>query len=196
MSKTIRFEAKKINDPNLKHLIAECEKNNALHQELLYKHFYNYALTICRLYSYTNHDAASILNDSFIKVFNALKKKKYDDNIPFKNWLRKIITNTAIDSIRKNLKHSRHLEINEDTCNITDNYTIIDNLSYHDILKLLDQLPQQHRVVFNLYEIQGYKHEEIALQLKIAISTSRVFLTRAKRELRLLILKNETYHGK
>jgi RNA polymerase sigma-70 factor (ECF subfamily) len=191
MSKNIRLKAKISNTLKLEQLIAACEKNNNLHQELLYKHFYNYALTICRLYTYNDHDAVSIMNDSFLKVFEALKKKKYNQNIPFKNWLRKIITNTAIDAIRKNLKHTRHVEINEEIINIGENSNIIETLSYHDILNFLDQLSPQHRAVFNLHEIQGYKHEEIAERLKIAISTSRVFLTRAKRELRTLILRNE-----
>ena len=174
---------------HLEKILAECEKGNVLHQEMLYKHFYGYALSICRLYTYSNDDAVSILNDSFLKVFSSIKKKKYSNSIPFKNWLRRILINTAIDSYRKNVKHYYHLEIeNEETVYADSN--VIEDLTIQDILKLLDQLPEMHRIVFNLYEIQGFSHQEISKKLTIGESTSRVFLTRAKKKLRVLIGEN------
>jgi RNA polymerase sigma-70 factor (ECF subfamily) len=173
----------------LERLIAECKKGNVLHQEMLYKHFYGYALSICRLYTYSNDDAVSILNDSFLKVFTSIKKEGYNNSIPFKNWLRKILINTAIDNYRKNSRHNNHIEISE-AANVLATTNSVENLNAEDILKLLDQLPEQHRLVFNLYEIQGFNHQEISLKLAISESTSRVFLTRAKKKLRVLIGKN------
>ncbi len=173
----------------LENILTECKNGNVLHQELLYKHFYGYALSICRLYTYSNDDAVSILNDSFLKVFSSIKKKGYNNNIPFKNWLRRILINTAIDNYRKNVKHYYHLEIENEEDIYTDN-SVIDDLTIKDILKLLDQLPEMHRIVFNLYEIQGFNHKEISEKLTIGESTSRVFLTRAKKKLRILIGKN------
>ena len=173
----------------LEKLIAECKKGNVLHQEMLYKHFYGYALSICRLYTYSNDDAVSILNDSFLKVFSSIQKKGYNDAIPFKNWLRRILINTAIDNYRKNAKHQYHLEIEGNEPIYTDTNSIND-LNVQDILKLLDQLPEKQRMVFNLYEIQGFNHQEISLKLNIGESSSRVFLTRAKKMLRVLFNKN------
>lgn len=173
----------------LENLITKCKKGNVLHQEMLYKHFYGYALSICRLYTYSDDDAVSILNDSFLKVFSAIQKKGYNDAIPFKNWLRRILINTAIDNYRKNSKHRYHLEIEENEPIYTETNSIND-LNVQDILKLLDQLPEAHRMVFNLYEIQGFNHQEISLKLNIGESTSRVFLTRAKKKLRVLFNKN------
>lgn len=174
---------------NLEKIITGCRKGNVLQQELLYKHFYGYALSICRLYTYSNDDAVSILNDSFLKVFSSINKKGYNNNIPFKNWLRRILINTAIDSYRKNSKHYYHLEIENDELAYADS-NVIDDLTFKDILKLLDQLPEMHRIVFNLYEIQGFNHSEISKKLAVTESTSRVFLTRAKKKLRILIDKN------
>lgn len=171
-------------------LIHECEKGNIISQEMLYKHFYGYSLSICRLYTYSNDEAVSILNDSFLKVFSSVQKKKYNKEIPFKYWLRKILINTAIDSYRKNLKHNNLLNI-EDVVHIkSTNTNVLDTLNAEDIINLLDQLPEMHRIVFNLYEIQGYNHNEISDKLSIAESSSRVFLTRAKTKLRVLIHKN------
>jgi RNA polymerase sigma-70 factor (ECF subfamily) len=173
----------------LENILTECEKGNVLHQEMLYKHFYGYALSICRLYTYSNDDAVSILNDSFLKVFSTIEKKKYNNSVPFKNWLRRIIINTAIDNYRKNSKHYYHLEV-EEAVGVVADITIIEDLTVEDILSLLDQLPETHRIVFNMSEIQGFNHKEIAQKLNISESSSRVFLTRAKKKLRILIGKN------
>ena len=97
--------------------------------------------------------------------------------------------NTAIDNYRKNSKHYYHLDVDE-AVNVQSDTNIIEQLTVEDILKLLDQLPELHRVVFNLYEIQGFSHQEISVQLAITESTSRVFLTRAKKKLRVLINEN------
>jgi len=176
-------------DAHLKNILTECEKGNVYHQEMLYKKFYGYALTICRLYTYSDDDAVTILNDSFLKAFSTIEKKGYNNGVPFKNWLRRILINTAIDNYRKNSKHYYHLNV-EEAYTIEADINIIEELTVEDILKLLDQLPEFHRLVFNMYEIQGFSHKEIAEKLNIGVSTSRVFLTRAKKELRVLMGKN------
>jgi RNA polymerase sigma factor (sigma-70 family) len=68
---------------------------------------------------------------------------------------------------------------------------IIDQLSAKDILKLLDSLPEIHRMVFNLYEIDGYNHDEIGNMLNIPVSSSRVYLSRAKEKLRKYLTKQQ-----
>ena len=185
----VYLEQKQEQINHIEQIIAECKKGNVVYQEMLYKHFYGYALTICRLYTYSNDDAVSILNDGFLKVFTSLEKNGYNESTEFKYWLRKILINTAIDNYRKNSKHYYHLDVDE-AVNVQSDTNIIEQLTVEDILKLLDQLPELHRVVFNLYEIQGFSHQEISVQLAITESTSRVFLTRAKKKLRVLIVTN------
>jgi len=185
----VKLEQKIRENSNLEKILFECEQGKEVYQELLYKHFYGYAMSICRLYTYSVDEAASILNDSFLKVFTSLENKKYNAAKPFKTWLRRILINTAIDNHRKNSKHNYHLEIEEAELVIPSTDSI-NNLHVEDILKLLDQLPETYRMVFNLYEIQGFSHFEIGSKLSISESTSRVFLTRAKRKLRVLFNEN------
>ena len=170
-------------------LIEGCKSGKESCQEQLYKLFYAYALSICRLYTYSNDEAVSILNDSFIKVFSMLTKNEFELKSPFKFYLRRIVINTAIDNYRKNKKHQVFLDT-EETEQTSFSVDVIEALTYNDIIKLLDKLPQMHRVVFNLYEIQGFKHYEIAEKLKISESSSRTFLTRAKKKMRILINKH------
>lgn len=68
----------------------------------------------------------------------------------------------------------------------------ISQLNAQDILKLLNTLPDIHRVIFNMYEIEGFSHDEISKMLNIPESSSRVYLTRAKSKLRELYSKTLT----
>lgn len=150
-------------------------------------------MRICLRYAYTKTDASEILNDSFLKVFKNIKK--YDEQRDFMPWLQTIIVNTAIDYYRKNAKYKPTLEIEEAENEVIE-AGLVDDLEFNDIKKLLDELPEQYRLVFNLYEIEGYTHKEIGQKLQIDESTSRSYLTRAKKKLRKLVeihfeLKNE-----
>ncbi len=167
-------------------IIKGCIKGKMDAQEALYKQFYAYGMSVCLRYAHNRDEAAEIMNDSFLKVFNHINK--YKENQSFKSWFRRIIINTAIDNYRKNSKHYNHYD--ED---LIDNEVLdcdlIDELDMEGALELLKQLPEQYRLTFNLFEIEGYSHEEIADFLGIAESTSRSNLTRAKKILRHAFLK-------
>jgi RNA polymerase sigma-70 factor (ECF subfamily) len=156
-------------------------------QEILYKKFFGYALSVALMYHRQRSDAIEVVNDSFVKVFS--KIEKYDTSKPFMGWLRKIVINTSIDNFRRNNK--KHLFIEAEKQIIPDETpNVISQLSAQDIIGLLNLLPNFHRTVFCLYEIDGFSHEEIAEKLNIPISSSRVYLTRAKKQLRELLPAN------
>lgn len=165
-------------------LVKNCKSGELRYQELLYKHFYSYAMGIGMRYLSNRDDAMEVVNDSFIKAFKGIKF--YNENQSFRGWLRKIVVNTAIDLKRKNLKHSENLDIDQ-AVYIGKPAAIIDELSAKDILKLLNDLPEIHRMVFNLYELDGYNHDEIGAMLNIPVSSSRVYLSRAKEKLRFFL---------
>ncbi len=166
-------------------LIQQCKNGDLKHLEMLYKHFYGYAMGIALRYSNNRDDALEVANDAFIKAFGGLKN--FEGDKPFKAWLRRIVVNTAIDKQRREQKHkSEDLEKAE---YIASPANIIEQLNANDILRLLAGLPRIHRTVFNLYEIDGYSHDEIGVILNIPTSSSRVYLTRAKEKLRELLGK-------
>lgn len=162
-------------------LIQKCKQGNLKHQEKLYMHFYSYAMGVGLRYLNDRDDALEVVNDSFIKVFKSIASFKNENN--FKPWLRKIIVNTALDRRRKDLKHQNHSDL-ESAENVSFAPQAIAHLNSQDILKLLDTLPILQRTVFNMYEIDGYNHEEISELLQISASSSRVNLSRAKEKLR------------
>ncbi|GAB2693400.1 sigma-70 family RNA polymerase sigma factor [Mucilaginibacter koreensis] len=173
-------------------IISECKKGSLKHQELLYKQFYGFATGVCLRYSLSEDDALEAVNDAFIKVFNAIHL--YNESNPFKAWLRSIVVNTAIDRRRKEMKYHLQAEINDALPVIEPEY-ISSHLNAQDILKMMDTLPPLHRTVFNLYEIDGYSHDEIGQMLDLPASSSRVYLSRAKEKLKKVIKSESAKHG-
>lgn len=162
-------------------IIQHCQKGSLKSQEQLYKRFYGYAMGVSLRYSISRDDALEVVNDAFIKVFNTIQT--YNTERPFKAWLRRIVINTAIDRRRKDLKYQLHTDI-DDAGHIGHTATAVDTLHAQDILKMMETLPAVQRAIFNLYEIDGYNHDEIAIMLSIPASSSRVYLSRAKEKLR------------
>ena len=68
-----------------------------------------------------------------------------------------------------------------------DHPDVHSQLNVEDILTLLEQLPRNQRIVFNLAIIDGYSHREIADFLDIKESSSRTFLARARNTMQQLI---------
>jgi len=164
-------------------IISQCKTGSLKYQEALYKRFYSYAMGISLRYSLNRDDALEVVNDAFIKVFNAISS--YNSDKPFKAWLRTIIVNTAIDRRRKDMKFQLHVELDYATPVMAGSTAA--NLDVQDILKLMKNLPPLQAAIFNLYEVDGYNHDEISVLLNIPVSSSRVYLSRAKEKLRSLI---------
>jgi RNA polymerase sigma factor (sigma-70 family) len=165
-------------------LIAGCKRRSAKHEEFFFKKYYGYVMGISLSYAKDRDLAKEIVNDSFLKFFGSIKN--FDEFQSVKSWLRRITVNTSIDFYRKNKKIREQLEINEQT-EVFHEVNAIGNLAYEDLIALLNQLPDDQKLVFNLYEVEGYSHKEIAGRLKITESSSRVYLARAKAKLRELV---------
>jgi RNA polymerase sigma factor (sigma-70 family) len=168
-----------------KDLIQEARKGDPRSLERLYKHFYGYAMSVALRYSGNREEACEIVNDSFMKVFDKLGQ--YSEDSSFKGWLRRILINTSVDYYRRNLKHSGMLDV--ELLEVEASHlSVLDELSREDILALLWELPETLRIIFNMFEIEGYKHNEIAAHLNIPSSTCRTYLARAKDMLREKII--------
>ncbi|MDD2277902.1 MAG: RNA polymerase sigma factor [Bacteroidales bacterium] len=169
-------------------LIGGCLSDDKKSQELLYKRYFSYAMSICIRYTKSSTEAIEVVNDGFMKVLENLET--YDSAKPFKTWYAKILVNTSIDSYRRSAKHDATLSISYLDEMEDQEPTIESDLSVEDILKLYDELPEAHKITFNLYEIEGYSHKEIGEMLGVTESTSRSTLTRAKKMLQILYSKH------
>ncbi|WP_143962424.1 RNA polymerase sigma factor [Litoribacter populi] len=163
------------------HLIKEAKSGNAAAIEKLYRHFYGYAMSVALRYTNTRDEACEVVNDSYLKAFNKLDQ--YSTGSSFKGWFRRIIINTSIDNYRKNQKHYAVLEIDKAAAESYDS-DAVDDLTKEEILGMLRELPEILRIVFNMYEIEGFSHKEIGEELGFPSSSSRTYLARAKQKLR------------
>jgi RNA polymerase sigma factor (sigma-70 family) len=156
-------------------------------QELLYKQFYGFAMGVCLRYTQSKDEAVEVVNDGFLKVFT--KGEQYDANYPFKAWLKRIMVNTALDYYRKNQKHYYHENI-EDAYEVSSQESnAISHLSYEELMELVQKLPPSYRMVFSLFAIDGYSHDEISKKLGISEGTSKSNLSRARDALKAMLAR-------
>lgn len=145
-------------------------------------------MSVCLLrYTRSRDEAIEIVNDGFIKVFNHVDK--VDLTKSFKNWLRRIMVNTALDFYRQNHKHYNHEDIQEGEYLISDSKDASSDLSYEELLGFVQKLSPAYRTVFNLFAIDGYSHDEIGVMLGISTGTSKSNLARARINLREMLSK-------
>jgi RNA polymerase sigma factor (sigma-70 family) len=172
------------NNASLDLILKGCRKNDRGSQKMLYEKFYGYAMSICLRYADNRDEASLILNDGFMKLFTSMKH--FDLTRPLKPWLRKILVNTAINHYKEK---QRQIQVDEmDRAEMeSETENIISGISYQEIIAMLHQLPPAYRTVFNLYAIEGYKHEEIAKMLGITVGTSKSNLFKAKEHLRRIL---------
>jgi RNA polymerase sigma factor (sigma-70 family) len=152
--------------------------------------FYAYGMSITLRYAESRNEGAQILNDAFLKVFEHIGS--YDTRRPFKPWFRRIVLNTAINHYHKTNreKFRNHKEFTEEMS--PEQESITTGISYNELIGLVQKLSPGYRMVFNLYVIEGFTHEEIAEQLGIATGTSKSNLHKAKQNLRVLLEKSLT----
>ncbi len=165
-------------------LVKRCAGGDIRSQEVLYRRYFSFAMSVCIRYTRDETEAMEIVNDSYMKVLDRLSG--YDHSKPFKGWYGRILVNTAIDNYRKNLKLNETISIDTLGENIENDPEIENELSVNDILTLYRYLPAHYKITFNLFEIEGYSHEEIGQMLGVSASTSRSNLARAKKMLREL----------
>ena len=174
-------------------ILEGCKKENRNCQRALYELYYGYGLSIGLRYAYNREEAVEILNDSFIKVFSKLQQ--YNIEQPFKPWFRRILIHSAIDYHRAQHKFPTPIDIDSVIYLLDDELPLPVLSSEEDALPLVQALPPQYRMVFNLYVMEEYDHKEIAALLGISESTSRANLARAKEKLRDSVLKKKAING-
>jgi RNA polymerase sigma factor (sigma-70 family) len=170
-------------------ILAACVKGDRGCQELLYKQFFGFAMSICLRYVSSKDEAIEVVHDSFMKVF--LKSDQYKEDSSFKAWFKKIVINSSIDYLRKEKKHTFQQDISE-AIDVFYAETSNANLNHADLMKLVYALPPAYKLAFSMYAIDGYTHAEIANSLGITEGTSKSNLSRAREILRKKLEQIET----
>ena len=152
----------------------------------LYKEHSSYMYGICLRYTKDTDDAQDVLQDGFIKVYNALDSFKGESKI--KTWISRIMVNTAINHYRKKkVLNTYPIEENEVGGLNFDKIDVLNKMSADELLELIKLLPEGYSLVFNLYVIDELKHKEIAKELNISVGTSKSQLMRGRKKFEELL---------
>ncbi len=178
-------------------LMEGCKADNRKMQELLYKRTSAKMLAVCMRYAKDKMEAEDSLQVGDIKVFQKVKEYRGDGS--FEGWMRRIMVNTAIESYRKNIKFMNLVPI-DDAFDPPATGFDFNRLGVQDLMKLIQNLADGYRMVFNMYAIEGYSHKEISEILGISEGASKSQLSRARSILKQEIIKMEginyaTYTG-
>ena len=164
----------------LDQIINDCKKNNSKAQEQLYRLFSKKFFGVCLKYSSNYADAQDNLQDGFLIIFR--KINQFSGKGSFEGWAKRVMINNALQKF----KGARYLELTNE--NIVEDDVEIDDESVpiEYLMQIIQDLPDQYRLVFSLYVLDGYSHKEIAETLKITTGTTKSNLSRAR-----LILKEK-----
>jgi RNA polymerase sigma factor (sigma-70 family) len=171
-------------------LIKGCIKGDRKFQELLYHKYARTMYAICLSYTKDRATAQDILQDSFVKVFD--KIKTFNQQGSLEGWIKRIISNTAIDHFRKKSTLSDYVQYDQVFNESDTGGNALDHINAQEVLEQVTKLPDGARVIFNLYAIEGYSHKEISKKLNISIGTSKSQFSRARNILQNL-LKSVAY---
>lgn len=170
-------------------LIKGCLREDPTCQRMLFGRYSSALLGVSRRYARNNEDAEDILQDAFIKIFK--KMGQYKSEGSFEGWMRRVVVNTALKkyTVSRYNKEFTTDEHKDTSPADLDSVPAFNHLSEKDLLNLINNLPDGYRIIFNMYVIEGYQHDEIADLLGIQPGTSRSQLVKARSLLQKEILQ-------
>lgn len=172
---------------DLKPIISDCINGSRKAQSMLYHQFAPKMFGVCLRYAKDSTEAEDNLQDGFIKVFANLKNFRHDGSL--EGWIRRIMINVSLEKLRKQrLLYPVEDVAVYDSVNFSDD--VLAKIAADDLLKLIQQLPPRYRMVFNLYVIEGFSHQEIAQEMEITPGTSKSNLARAREILKKKVQEN------
>jgi RNA polymerase sigma factor (sigma-70 family) len=166
---------------DLENIISQCAAGESKAQEKLYHLFAPKMFGVCLRYAKDYNEAEDNLQDGFVKVFTNIKNFRHEGSL--EGWVRRIMVNVSLEKFRKH----RSLFPVEDMGVYESNQfadEILDKITSEELLSLIQQLSPRYRMVFNLYVIEGYNHQQISEEMGINIGTSKSNLARAREVLK------------
>jgi RNA polymerase sigma-70 factor (ECF subfamily) len=159
-------------------LVERCLKGDASAQHLLFKTHSSKMYALCLRYMGNQLEAEDVLQDSFIKVFERLKQWKGDG--PLGGWIRSVVVNTALTQLKSRKKTQGEVQVEEAFQVFDYAESQLQAMQTAELMKMIQEMPDGYRTVFNLFAIEGYAHKEIAEQLGITESTSKTQFLKAR----------------
>lgn len=172
-------------------LVKRCIEDHAKAKKELYEGFAPAMFAICCRYAKNQEDAEDIFQQSFIKVYEKLKQIRDPQTLP--GWLKSIFIHEALDFYKTKYQKQSFTEINDHDVRQFDMNEAVEQLNMEEIRVEINKLPDKCRMVFNLFVIDGFSHQEISELAHISVGTSKSQLFEAKKRLKIQISKKYDY---
>jgi RNA polymerase sigma factor (sigma-70 family) len=174
-------------------LVEKCLINDRIAQYELYNRYSKQMYNVCMRMVSEADKASDLLQEGFIEVFH--KIGQYSGQGSLGGWIRKLMITTCLDGIRRE-KRDR-LMFSETLPEVNEEVTIPADINIDIVIQIVESLPTGYRVIFSLYALEGYDHEEIAQIMGISEQTSKSQYHRAKikikEQIEKLNLKDKLY---
>ena len=158
-------------------LIAALKRGEGRAHKVVYERYAGKMLAVCTRYCANRNDAEEVMLDGFMRVFEKIGQFREDGS--FEGWMRRVMITESLMFLRKNKQWRQ--EVPMDDVLVEPDYEWADTaVNENDLLRMVNQLPDGYRTVFNLYAIEGYAHAEIGEMLGISEGTSKSQLSRAR----------------
>lgn len=163
-------------------LAERCARGERLAFKELYDGFAGRLLALSARYVGSRDDAEDVLQESFIKIFDSIGAFKYRGKGSLYAWLSRIVVNRSVDRLREQ-KRLGTVSLEEARTDSGDGITRDDvgTLPEDVLARMIEELPDGYRTVFNMFAVDGYSHKEIGkmLGIKEKSSSSQFFRARA-----------------
>lgn len=171
-------------------LSLQCKRGDSHACRMLYERYGGGLMAICLRYIGNKDNAEDVLHDGFIRIFQSIRKFTYQGEGSLKAWLSKIMVNEALGYLRRQNVQAQQEVLMENIPDTADDADSLDDIPQSVLMKMISELPDGYRNVFNLYVFENKSHKEIASLLGITEHTSSSQFYRAKS---LLIKKINEY---
>lgn len=174
-------------------LIAALKRGESRAHKVVYERYSGKMLAVCTRYCANRTDAEEVMIDGFMRVFEKIGQFREDGS--FEGWIRRVMVTESLMFLRKSKQWRQEIPLDDIT--VEPDYEWADTaVNENDLLRIVNQLPDGYRTVFNLYAIEGYAHAEIAEMLGISEGTSKSQLSRARVILQTSLNKLEQETGR
>lgn len=165
----------------LETIIAGCKKRQPAYQEQLYRYCFTDMMRVCLRYNQNETDATSCYNMAMFKILDKIDQYKQEGE--FMGWVRRIMVNTCFNEIKKKVQFTEVDAPGVENQHITAP-GVYSHIGVNEVLQMVQGLPPTMALVFNLYVMEGYTHEQIADTLGIPAGTSKWHLNQARKQLK------------
>lgn len=181
---------RKVSGIDERELALLCSKGDSEAIRELYNRYAARLRVVCSRYSGGPAEGMDLTHDTIIKALREIGRFNYKGEGSLFAWLKKLAVNLAIDRLRREGRLELQNVAEDSFIAEAPEQEVMRSVPLAELLRMVSELPEAKRLVFNMFCFDGFSHKEIASRLGISEKSSSSTLAKAKK---LLIARLETW---